>query len=106
MDYAALGKRVRQYRRIARMTQETLSERIGISCSFLGHIERGTRKASLETLIALSNALEVSPDLLLQDSLSTALLSSRQSMAAEHLAIRELQRILSDPDGNLYFKDE
>ena len=34
-----------------------------------GHIERGTRKASLETTVDIANALGVSTDMLLQDSL-------------------------------------
>ena len=69
MNYLGLGKRIRMYRRSQHMTQEHLAEQCGISVSFLGHIERGTRKASLETLVALSNALHVSPSMLLQDSL-------------------------------------
>lgn len=69
MDYTALGKRIRAQRRQNRMTQEQVAERSGISLSFLGHIERGTRKASLETLVSICNALKVSPGVLLQDSL-------------------------------------
>ena len=52
------------------MTQEQLAEKLQLSTSFLGHIERGTRKASLETLIALCNALDVSPNYLLARSLT------------------------------------
>ncbi len=70
LDYVKLGKRVRQQRKLAELTQEQLAERAGISLPFLGHIERGTRKASLDTLVRLANALEVSADLLLQDSLA------------------------------------
>ena len=44
---------------------------IGISASFLGHIERGTRVASLETFVALCNELHVSPQYLLNQSLNT-----------------------------------
>ena len=69
MKYEELGRRIRQQRVLAQLTQEKLAEQAGISLSFLGHIERGTRKASLETLVALSNALRVSPSMLLQDSL-------------------------------------
>lgn len=69
MDYQALGKRVRKQRLLSEMTQENLAEAAGISCSFVGHIERGEKKASIETLIALCNAMKVSPNVLLQDSL-------------------------------------
>ena len=74
MPYEELGKRIRQQRILAQMTQEKLAERAGISLSFLGHIERGTRKASLDTLVKLCNALKVSPRVLLQDSLEDDLL--------------------------------
>ena len=87
MPYQELGKRVRQQRMLAQMTQEKLAEKAGISLSFLGHIERGTRKASLDTLVKLCNALKVSPRVLLQDSLMDDLLG-------DNVEISEPQRKL------------
>ena len=87
MLYEDLGKRIKQQRVLAKMTQEKLAERAGISLSFLGHIERGSRKASLDTLVRISNALQVSPSLLLQDSLDDGLLG-------DELNITEPQRKL------------
>lgn len=75
MDYRALGRRVRQQRHRQQYTQEQLAEKADISTSFLGHIERGSRVASLETLVALCNALNVSADYLLAESLHTTLAS-------------------------------
>lgn len=72
MDYRDFGRRIREMRRTLRMTQEELAEQVGISASFLGHIERGTRVASLETLIGLCNALCVTPQYLLSASLNTS----------------------------------
>ncbi len=69
MDYSSLGARIRRERVLRGWTQEQLAEKAGISLSFLGHIERGTRKASLETLVSLCNVLEVSMDALLSGSL-------------------------------------
>ena len=54
MDYIDLGLKIRQLRRQKSMTQEQLAEMAGISPSFLGHIERGTRVASVDTLVASS----------------------------------------------------
>jgi len=34
----------------------------GLSTSYYGHLERGTRKASIETLLALAHVLETTPD--------------------------------------------
>ncbi len=65
MDYKDLGNRVRTARRNKAWTQEELAERVGISASFLGHIERGTRVASLETFVSLCNVLEIVPEYLL-----------------------------------------
>ena len=70
MDYKDLGARIRTIRRQKPLTQEELAEQAGISASFLGHIERGTRIASLDTLVALCNTLGVTPDYLLAASLT------------------------------------
>ena len=77
MDYAKLGLRVRQQRILNRLTQEQLAEKTGVSSSFIGHIERGEKKASVETVVALCNALEISPSVLLQDSLSDGVIRSQ-----------------------------
>ena len=71
VDYRSIGGRIKQRRRAAGMTQEQLAEKVGISASFLGHIERGTRVASLETLVAICNTLNVTPEYLLSASLHT-----------------------------------
>ena len=70
MDYCDLGRRIREQRLEKEWTQERLAASIGMSTSFVGHIERGTRKASLETLVLLANTLGVSLDYLLAGSLS------------------------------------
>ena len=70
MDYSSLGARIRRERILRGWTQEQLAEKANISLSFLGHIERGTRKASLETLVALANVLNASIDELLSGSLT------------------------------------
>lgn len=70
MDYVDLGRRIRKQRIGLGWTQERLSEMIGVSTSFVGHVERGSRKASLETLVSLANALNVSLDYLLAGSLN------------------------------------
>ena len=62
MDYVQLGKRVRYIRRCKDITQEQLAEMVGISTSFVGHIERGTRVLSVDTLFKLCIALGVSAD--------------------------------------------
>ncbi len=70
MDYAALGKRIKTQRKLLGLTQEQLAEQAGISCSFMGHIERGTRKLSVDSLVRIADALHLSCDTLLQDSVN------------------------------------
>lgn len=84
MDYVKLGMRVRQQRAMNRLTQEQLAEKTGVSTSFIGHIERGEKKASMETIVALCNALSVSPSILLQDSLSDEVMRSQLSFDREN----------------------
>ncbi|MBQ4580466.1 MAG: helix-turn-helix transcriptional regulator [Clostridia bacterium] len=69
IDYKDFGQRVRKLRRANGLTQEELAEKVDISASFMGHIERGSRIASLETLVSLCNVLKVSPTHLLRASL-------------------------------------
>ena len=62
MDYIAMGKRIRRQRRWMDISQEQLAELVGVSTSFIGHIERGTRVPSLDTIWRMCKALEVSMD--------------------------------------------
>lgn len=97
MRYDKLGERIRQQRVLANLTQERLAERAGISLSFLGHIERGSRKASLETIVNISNALKVSPSLLLQDSLESDLLGYDMHFSRPQKALlREISNCISE----------
>lgn len=69
MDYSALGQRIRQQRKLMNMTQEDLAAAANVSTSYIGHIERGIKHCSLDTLIYLCDALKITPNTLLQDSL-------------------------------------
>ncbi|MDE7318182.1 MAG: helix-turn-helix domain-containing protein [Lachnospiraceae bacterium] len=69
IDYTAMGGRIRNARLDAGLSQSELAERCNLSVSFLGHIERGSRKMSLETLVTVCEVLNLSADYLLQDEL-------------------------------------
>jgi len=84
MDYEKLGVRVRQERERNNLTQSELARKVGVTGSFIGHIERGEKKASVETLVALCNALEISPSVLLRDSLSDGAIQSQLNFDAEN----------------------
>lgn len=65
LDYKKMGMRIRQVRRIKGWSQDELAKKCGISMSFLGHIERGTRIMSLDTLVHICTALDTGADELL-----------------------------------------
>ena len=70
MDHIVLGKRIREARLQKKMTQEQLSEKANIGLYFLGEVERGVKTPSLKVFVAIAEALGVSTDSLLRDSVS------------------------------------
>ena len=69
MDYIALGRRIKEERLKLNMTQERLAEEVNLSTSYIGQIERGERKLTLDSLINITNCLGVTVDYLLQESI-------------------------------------
>jgi len=65
LDYAKIGTRIRQVRKAKGWSQDKLAKKCGISLNFMGHIERGTRKMSMDTFANLCKELETDADALL-----------------------------------------
>lgn len=97
MNTASIGKRIRKYREAKGWRQEDFAERIGLSVTYTGMIERGEKVPKLETFITIANALEVSADLLLADVLSTGynVKSSEMTEEISSLSPSERDRIYS-----------
>ena len=55
----ALGKRLKKLRKTRSLTQVDLAVAVGLSPSYIGAIEQGTRQPSLKTLNKLARALGV-----------------------------------------------
>jgi transcriptional regulator with XRE-family HTH domain len=87
VDYKKLGFRVRQQRELNNLTQGELARKVGVTGSFIGHIERGEKKASVETVVALCNALAVSPSVLLQDSLTDDVMQSQLALDENNMEL-------------------
>ena len=87
-DYCLLGSKIRTLRKGKKITQEKCAELCEISPSFLGHIERGTRKMSLETFDKICRVLQCSADDLLG---LQGIPHDEITMAVDQL-INELQR--------------
>lgn len=71
MDYISIGKRIKLQRNIAELTQADLAEKANITTAFVGQIERGETKLSLETLVNIANVLNISIDYILRDNVKT-----------------------------------
>lgn len=69
MDYARLGERIQQNRVRKGMTQAQLGDATGYTSSHIGQLENARTTPSLEAVVRIANALEVTPDQLLYDSL-------------------------------------
>ena len=52
---------IKKYRNAARLTQEQLSEKAGVSCDYLSEIERGKKNPSLKRLLLIADALGIEP---------------------------------------------
>ena len=70
MDLTSIGERIKQYRMAAGLSQSQLAEMTGISTKYVSVLERSAKPPTLETLINIANALNISSDLLLCDILS------------------------------------
>lgn len=90
IDYELIGKRIREERISQNLSQQTLAEISNISPTNISHIERGATKLSLSTLVSIANALVVSADFLLCDSL----------VEADKIYIDEINELLLDCNPN------
>ncbi len=62
-----IGRHIREARLDKKLTQYQLAERVHITPNYLSMLERGTHLPKLETLITISEALEVPVSALLTD---------------------------------------
>lgn len=85
INLSALGQRVKEYRMEKGYSAEKLSEIAGVSKSHINNIESANSRASAEVLVRIANALEVSVDVLLCDSLK----ESRKARMTEYSKILE-----------------
>lgn len=91
MDYALLGKRIRDERLLLRMTIEQLAERVNKSTNYIGQIERNDGKPSLETIVDIANTLGTTVDYLLSDSLIAS---------KDNKVVQEMSVLLNSVDDN------
>ena len=71
IDYESLGKRIANARKQTGITQEALGEQLNMTRKHISVIETAINRPSLNTLVDIANALNVSADDLLVDSFWT-----------------------------------
>ena len=65
LNYKAIGQRIKEIRTLKRFSQAELAECINMSVTYISHIETARKRASLEALILIADALGVTVDQLL-----------------------------------------
>ncbi len=85
MDYYKIGQRIRKYRKAHNMSQEQLSEKIGISVTHMSHIETANTKLSLPVLVDIATVLDVHTDDLIFDT-----------PTVKDIAVNEISEILNN----------
>jgi len=88
LDYVKIGQRIRQARHALGWQQAELAYRAGLNSSYISHIETGQTKLALPTIVKIANALSVSVDALLCDSL----------LVSQHVYDKKLADELADCD--------
>ena len=86
INYSLIGNRIKAARKAKGLSQSELSELIDKSVGYMSYIETGSKKPSLETLIQIANALDVTIDELLSDNL----------VASSTVSNTQINQLLSD----------
>ncbi len=66
IDWEAFGRNVRKYRKQKNLTQEQLAERCHMQPNSISRIEKGVAGTKISGLLELADALDVTPNSLLQ----------------------------------------
>ena len=97
LDYKAIGKRIKIARIKADLTQERLAEMVEISPTHMSNIETGTTRVSLTAIVSLANALSVTVDDLLCDSVVKSKVQFEKDIAGILAACDEYEiRMVND----------
>ncbi len=84
--YQELGRRIRDAREVAGLTQEELALRVDLSRASVANIERGNQRVALHKFLELAQALGAEPLRLLPSRDSRA---SRLGRAVQHAGLPE-----------------
>lgn len=91
----AIGKRIQEYRKKKKITQEQLAEKIGVSTGYISTIECGTNGVTVENLVHIMNHIECTADDIFCDVVDKSYVAraSKLSEMIEKLSPEEQARI-------------
>lgn len=101
-DRVEVGRRIAKRRKLLKIRQNVLAERVNINNNHLSNIETGKVSPSMEVFVSLCNELQITPDYLLEGAMHS---NNVPQNIADHLrlcteediqTVAELVRILAD----------
>lgn len=101
MELSSIGRRIKQAREAAHITQEQLANAVGCTVQHISAMERGIKTPSLEMFITIANVIGVSTDMLLEDVLTHRINSLSCEWAAaishvpEELRLRTIRALMA-----------
>ncbi len=97
IDYNSLGLRIKEIRKNQGLTQEQLAERADLSTTHISNIENAKKVPSLQSIVSIANALSITVDALLCDSIeqSKDIYKSEAQMILDSCTINEV-RVLTE----------
>jgi len=106
MDYKLLGQNIKNERKKQKLTQEQLSENVGISVVFLSQIENDKGIPSLETIFKIASCLGTTIDSLLssdsknikKDELQIASLLKDRTDKEKFFIVKTIRYLLENID--------
>ncbi len=105
MDWLSVGQNIRKKRLAKSWKQSTLAEKVNLSTSYIGMIERGEKIPKLETFVHITNALDTTSDELLEGVLNKGyeIRRSEYMVRIQDIPQKEQERILEVIDALLKY---
>nr|DAW23802.1 MAG TPA: helix-turn-helix domain protein [Caudoviricetes sp.] len=85
-----VGKRIRHFRNLRNWSQLKLATEAGINTAFLGHLERGLKQPTIQTLEKITNALEITLPEFFEYKSNVTVINNKKAVQKVELALRNL----------------
>ena len=96
MDWLSIGQNIKEKRLAKSWKQSTLAEKVDLTTSYVGMIERGEKIPKLETFIHITNALDSTSD----EILSVVLNRGYEIRMSEY--IKKIQNLSKEEQNKIF----